>query len=93
MASTKPLISNASVVSQTVPPVFTWAAQGGSDKYYNINSFGAISCEIAPYFNKYLLQVFLDPIDYHLAGDGVFAAYRYDNIGVAFTWLNEGLVL
>ena len=37
MASTKPLISNASVVSQTVPPVFTWAAQGGSDKYYNKN--------------------------------------------------------
>ena len=41
MATTKPSMSNASSVSQTVPPRFSWAAQGGSSRYPN-NSFALV---------------------------------------------------
>lgn len=41
MATTKPYISNTSNVSQTVPPTFSWIAQGGSTKFPN-NSFALI---------------------------------------------------
>lgn len=38
MATTKPSLSNPSTVSQTIPPKFSWVAQGGSSKFPN-NSF------------------------------------------------------
>ena len=35
MATSKPIVTNASSVSQTIPPTFSWTAQGGSTEYPN----------------------------------------------------------